>query len=150
MDGIDSALRQSNINEGNYEVAISFFGTAQAHPMFAFETPFLLSNVNCAKGLSYPMVQETESCGTVDLEELIAASTAGWDTEAQKEAIEKIVYTLNETVPILPLYTKYSKYVTSNGLRTDWGEDDTLYQNSAGDDSFVVIKILNGELKALN
>lgn len=150
VDGIDSALRQSNINEGNYEVAVSFFGTAQSHPMFAFETPFLLSNVNCAKGLSYPMVQETESCGTVDLEELIAASTAGWDTDAQREAIEKIVYTLNETVPILPLYTKYSKYVTSNGLRTDWGEDDTLYQNSAGDDSFVVIKILNGELKALN
>ena len=150
VDGIDSTLRQSNINEGTYEVAVSFFGTGQAHPMFAFETPFLMSNVNCAKGLSYPMVQETQACGTVDLEELIAASTAGWDTQAQREAVEKIVYTLNETVPILPLYTKYAKYVYSDGLRTDWGENDGLYKNSAGDDSFVVIKILNGELKPLN
>lgn len=150
VDGIDSTMRQGNINDGAYEVAISFFGTGQPHPMFAFETPFLASNVNCAKGLSYPMVQETEICGTVNLEELIAASTAGWDTAAQKEAVAKIVYTLNETVPILPLYTKYSKYVSSEGLRTDWGEDTSLFQNSAGDDSFVVIKILNGELKALN
>ena len=150
VDGIDSTLRQSNINEGAYEVAISFFGTAQAHPMFAFETPFLISNVNCSKGLSYPMVQETECCGTVDLNAEITASTAGWDTEAQKEAVGKIVYTLNETVPILPLYTKYSKYVTSDGLRTDWGDNDALYQNSAGDDSFVVMKILSGELKSLN
>lgn len=149
VDGIDSTMRQSNINEGSFEVAISFFGTSQSHPMFAFETPFLVSNVNCAKGLSYPMIQETESCGTVDLNELIAASTAGWDTQAQKEAVEKIVYTLNETVPILPLYTKYSKYVYSDGLRTDWGENDGLYKNSAGDDSFAVIKILTGELKSL-
>lgn len=150
IDGIDSTMRQSNINDGTYEVAISFFGTSQPHPMFAFETPFLASNVNCAKGLSYPMVQDTEVCGTVNLEELIAASTAGWDTDAQKESVSKIVYTLNETVPILPLYTKYSKYVSSAGLRTDWGEDESLYKNSAGDDSFVVIKILNGELKSLN
>lgn len=150
IDGIDSTMRQSNINDGAYEVAISFFGTSQPHPMFAFETPFLVSNVNCAKGLSYPMVQQTESCGTVNLEELIAASTAGWDTGAQKEAVSKIVYTLNETVPILPLYTKYSKFVSSEGLRTDWGGDESLLKNSAGDDSFVVIKILNGEMKPLN
>ena len=96
------------------------------------------------------MVQQTESCGTVNLEELIAASTAGWDTGAQKEAVSKIVYTLNETVPILPLYTKYSKFVSSEGLRTDWGGDESLLKNSAGDDSFVVIKILNGEMKPLN
>lgn len=150
VDGIDSTMRQSNINDGAYEVAVSFFGTGQAHPMFAFETPFLVSNVNCAKGLSYPMVQETESCGTVNLEELIAASTAGWDTEEQKDAIQQIVFTLNETVPILPVYTKYSKYVYSDGLRTDWGENDALYQNSSGDDNFAVIKILTGELKPLN
>ncbi len=148
VDGIDGTMRQSNINEGNYEVCVSFFGTGQSHPMFAFENPLLVSNVNCAKGLSYPMVQETEACGTVDLEAAIAASTAGWDTEAQREAVAQIVYTVNETIPYLPLYTKYSKYVSSDGLRTDWGENTDLYKNSAGDDNFVVIKILTGELKA--
>ena len=55
--------------------------------------------------------------------------------------------TVNETVPYLPVYTKWSKYITSNGMRTDWGTDDSVYKNSAGDDNFAVIKILNGELK---
>lgn len=150
FEGIDSTMRQTNIDEGNFEMAISFFGTGQPHPMFAFETPLLISNAKVSKGLSYPMVQETEVCGTVDLQAQIAASTAGWDEAAQREAIGQIVYTVNETVPFLPLYSKYSKYVYSDGLRTDWGDDETLYQNSAGDDNFAVIKILNGELRPAN
>lgn len=150
FEGIDSTMRQTNITEGNFEMAISFFGTGQPHPMFAFETPLLVSNANAPKGLSYSMTQDTECCGTVDLSALIAASTAGWDLEAQKAAVQQIVYTVNETVPIIPIYTKYSKYISSNGLRTDWGSDETLYQNSAGDDSFAVIKILTGELASID
>lgn len=146
FDAIDGTMRQSNIDEGTYQLAISFFGTGQPHPMFAFETPLLVSNANAKKGLSYPMVQTTERCGTVDLKELIAQSTAGWDADAQKRTVEQIVYTVNETVPFLPLYTKNSKYISSDGLRTDWGEDESLYQNSAGDDSFAIIKILRGEI----
>lgn len=92
------------------------------------------------------MVQNTESCGEVDLAALITASTSGWDLDAQKDAVQKIAQTVNETVPYLPLYTKWSKYVTSEGLRTTWGADESLYMNSAGDDSFVVIQILNGQL----
>ena len=57
--------------------------------------------------------------------------------------------TLNETVPIIPIYSKWSKNLSSNGLRTDWGTDDALYLNSAGDDNFAVIKILTGELRPL-
>ena len=146
FEGIDGTMRQANIDEGNFQLALSFFGTGQPHPMFAFETPLLVSNANAAKGLSYPMVQDTEACGKVDLKELIAASTAGWDVDAQREAVGKIVYTVNETVPFLPLYTKNSKYISSEGVRTDWGADTALYQNSAGDDNFAVIKILKGEL----
>ena len=68
-------------------------------------------------------------------------------SESQRDAVEKLVLTVNETVPYLPVYTKWSKYITSNGMRTDWGTDDSVYKNSAGDDNFAVIKILNGELK---
>ena len=149
VNGIDSTMRQNNINSGDYEIALSFFGTGQPHPMFAYETPLLISNVNAPAGLGYSMVQDTEACGQVDLSELITASTAGWDEEAQREAVEKIALTVNETLPYLPIYTKWSKYITSNGMRTDWGTDKSLYQNSAGDDNFEVIKILNGELKPL-
>ena len=150
IDGIDSTMRQTNIIEGEYQVAVSFFGSAQPHPMYAYETPLLVSNVNAPSGLNYPMVQETESCGTVDLSELLVESTAGWDTEAQKAAIEKIALTINETVPYLPIYVKNSKYISSRGLLTDWGTDESLYLNSAGDDSYVVIKLLRGEIAPID
>jgi peptide/nickel transport system substrate-binding protein len=149
FEGIDPNSRQSNINEGNFELALSFFGTAQPHPMFAFETPLLMSNANVSKGLSYPMVQKTEKYGDINLEELIYASTKGWDIDKQKEIVEKIVLTINDTVPYLPIYSKWSTNLSSKGLKTDWGSDDSLYLNSPGDDNFAVIKILNGELKPI-
>jgi len=149
FEGIDPNSRQSNISEGNFELALSFFGTAQPHPMFAFETPLLLSNANVTAGLSYPMMQNTERYGEIDLEELIYASTKGWDTEKQKEIVEQIVVTVNDTVPYLPLYSKWSKNLSSKGMRTDWGSNESLYLNSAGDDNFAVLKILSGELKPI-
>ena len=147
--GIEESQRQTNINEGNFQLALSFFGTAQPHPMFAFETPLLMSNVNASHGLGYSMIQETEDYGTVNLEDLIYESTEGWDEEAQKESIEKLVVTLNKTVPYLPLYTKWSQNLSSAGLRTQWTGDEGLYLNSPGDDSFTVIKLLSGDIKPL-
>jgi len=149
FDGIDSTLRQSNIEEGNFEMAMSFFGTGQPHPMFAYETPLLVSNLRASRGLNFPMTQETERFGTVNLEEEITASTAGWDMDAQREAIERIAGTVNETLPYLPIYTKYSNFISSRGMRTIWGADESIYMNSAGDDSFVVIQILNGDLQPI-
>lgn len=147
--GIEESQRQTNINEGNFQLALSFFGTAQPHPMFAFETPLLMSNVNASHGLGYSMIQETEDYGIVNLEDLIYESTEGWDEEAQKESIEKLVVTLNKTVPYLPLYTKWSQNLSSDGLRTQWTGDEGLYLNSPGDDSFTVIKLLSGDIKPL-
>ncbi|HSP47620.1 MAG TPA: ABC transporter substrate-binding protein [Clostridiaceae bacterium] len=149
FEGIDPNARQTNINEGTFQLALSFYGTGQPHPMFAFETPLLVSNAKVAKGLSYPMSQNTAIAGQVNLEELIYQSTAGWDAEAQKAIVEKIVYTVNETVPYIPIYSKWSTNLSSKGMRTDWGSDEDLYLNSAGDDNFAVIKILNGELKPI-
>jgi peptide/nickel transport system substrate-binding protein len=150
FDGIDSQIRQTNINEGKFELALSFFGTGQPHPMFAYETPLLISNVNAPKGLSFPMEQDTKAVGKVNLEELIYQSTQGWDSDKQREVVEKIVYTVNETVPFIPIYSKWPQNISSEGLRTDWGSDEELYLNSPGDDNFAIIKILNGELKPIN
>lgn len=150
FDGIDPNSRQSNINDGKFELSLSFFGTGKPHPAFAFEGPLIISNANVSKGLSYPMDQNTAIAGVVNLENLINESTEGWEVNVQKEKIEKIVYTINETVPYLPIYTKWSKNLSSEGLRTDWGTDKDIYLNSAGDDNFAVIKILSGELKPLN
>ena len=144
--GIEESQRQTNINEGNFQLALSFFGTAQPHPSFAYDVPLLMSNVNASRGLGYNMVQETERYGVVDLEEMLYQSTAGWDVEAQKECIEKLIVTLNDTVPYLPLYTKWSKNLTSDGLRTEWTGDEGIYKNSYGDDNPAIIKLIHGEI----
>ncbi|WP_277587306.1 ABC transporter substrate-binding protein [Psychrobacillus antarcticus] len=149
FDGIDALVRQTNINDGNFDLALSFFGTGQPHPFFAYETPLLMSNLNAPKGMGYSMTQQTESVGHVDLAELLNQSTQGWDDEKQKMVVEKIAYTVNETVPYLPIYSKWAQNISSEGLRTDWGSDEDLYLNSAGDDNFAVIKILTGELKPI-
>lgn len=145
FDGIDPNSRQTNINEGKYDLALSFFGTGKPHVAFAFETALLVSNANVPKGLSYPMTQTTDA----NLEDLIKEATEGWDMDLQREKIEKIVYTIDETVPYIPIYTKWSNYVSSEGMRTEWDGDEDLYLNSAGDYNYVVIKILNGDLKPL-
>ena len=149
VDGIDDNARQTNITNGDYQLALSFFGSGQPHPYYCYEVPLVQSNENATVGLAYPMEQDTKAFGKVDLAQLLTESTAGWDADAQKDAINKVAVTVNETVPYIPLYVKNTKYVTSDGLRTDWGTDDSLYQNSAGDDSFVVIKLLRGELKPI-
>ena len=81
---------------------------------------------------------------------MLTESTRGWDEDAQKKIVEKIAYTVNETVPYLPIYSKWTQNITSDGLRTEWGGNDDLYLNSAGDDNFAIIKILNGDLKPID
>lgn len=149
FEGIDANSRQANITEGNFQLALSFWGTAQPHPMFAFETPLLVSNAKAAKGMGYPMKQETAAYGALDMEQLIYDAAKGWDVDAQKLIVEKLVMTINDTVPYIPIYSKWSTNLSSKGVRTDWGTDEGLYLNSAGDDNFAVIKILKGELKPL-
>lgn len=145
--GIESTQRMPNIVEGKFEMAMSFFGTGQPHPMYAYEGPLLASNTTSGGvGISFPLVQET-SMGTVDFSDLLNKSIQGWDIDAQKEIISKIAVAFNETLPIVPLYMKESKHLTSNGFRTVWNGPEELYKNSAGDDNFVVYQLLHGMIE---
>ena len=44
--GIESTQRTPNIVEGKFEMAMSFFGTGQPHPVYAYEGPLLASNTS--------------------------------------------------------------------------------------------------------
>lgn len=142
--GIESTQRTPNIVEGKFELAMSFFGTGQPHPMYAYEGPLLASNTSSGGvGISFSMVQDT-SMGKIDFRQLLQESIQGWDTDAQKATVSKIAVAFNETLPTIPLYTKQSRNLTSNGLRTVWNGPEELYKNSSGDDNFVVYQLLNG------
>jgi peptide/nickel transport system substrate-binding protein len=148
FSGIESTQRTPNINSGNFEMAMSFFGTGQPHPMYAYEGPLLASNTGAGGvGISFPMVQKT-SRGTVDFKALIENSVKGWDVPAQRKIISELAVAFNELLPVLPIYTKQSRNLTSNGLRTVWEGPENLYRNSAGDDNFVVYQLLHGMIRA--
>lgn len=148
FNGIESTQRTPNINSGKFELAMSFFGTGQPHPMYAYEGPLLASNTGSGGvGISFPMVQKT-SRGTVDFTALIENSVKGWDVAAQRAIISDLAVAYNELLPVLPIYTKQSRNLTSNGLRTVWEGPENLYRNSAGDDNFVVYQLLHGMIKA--
>ncbi len=148
FNGIESTQRTPNINGGKFEMAMSFFGTGQPHPMYAYEGPLLASNTGAGGvGISFPMVQKT-SRGTVDFKALIEKSVKGWDVAAQRAIISELAVAFNELLPVLPIYTKQSRNLTSNGLRTVWEGPEYLYRNSAGDDNFAVYQLLHGMIKA--
>ena len=149
--GIEASQREPNIYRGAFEMALSFWGTGKPHPRYAFEGPLLYSNVRAqGPGIGFD-IEQTTSRGAVNFEELIVNSAEGWDVEAQKGMISDLVYAFNETLPILPVYTKSPKNVTGMGIRSDWPDfSDPIFQNSPGDDNFAVISILRGTLQPLN
>ncbi len=148
FQGIESTQRTPNIVAGKFELAMSFFGTGQPHPMYAYEGPLLASNTSAGGvGISFPLTQKT-AAGTVDFGQLLTDSIKGWDVGAQRVIVGKIIAAFNETLPVLPIYMKESRNLTSNGLRTVWEGPANLYKNSAGDDNFVVYQLLHGMIRA--
>jgi peptide/nickel transport system substrate-binding protein len=149
--GIQSSQRVPNISKGDFDLALSFWGTGQPHPKFAYEGPLLYSNIKASgPGIGFDMVQETGR-GKINFEELIEDSALGWDIDKQKEIITKIAHGFNETLPILPIYTKESKNVTGANIRSKWPEfDSPIYNNPPGVDNFAIILILRGTLEPIN
>jgi hypothetical protein len=86
--------------------------------------------------------------GEVNFNTLIQDSVKGWDVEQQKKIISNLAIAFSETLPVLPIYSKQARNLTSNGSRTDWEGPEHLYRNSAGDDNFVVYQLLHGMIKA--
>jgi len=141
------------VNRGEFEMAIRAWGAGDPHPHFSFRADLFTHNIEAAEGpgMSFPMVQETEAVGTIDLEEAVVASAEGLDVEAQKEKVTKVALAFNELLPIVPLWERYGNNPCMEGLHTTgWlPEGDPIYRNSPYTDSFVVIMILDGTLKPL-
>ena len=148
--GIESSQREPNIARGDFDMALSFWGTGKPHPKYAYEGPLLYSNNRAqGPGIGFDLEQMT-SQGKVNLEDLVINSAEGWDIEEQKRQISDLVYAFNETLPILPVYVKSPKNVTGAGIRSEWPDfSDPIFQNSPGDDNFAVISILRGTLKPM-
>lgn len=143
-----------DIDEGSFQMAIQSWGSStNPHPHFSFVAAFFTQNTRSpggpTPGMSFPLQQETEVAGAVDLEALVVASAEGLDEERQKAQVTTIAKVFNELLNIIPLYERYGNNAALEGVRVSaWpGDDDPILQNSPYADGIPTMLMLEGRLE---
>jgi len=139
-----------DVNEGRFQMAIRGWGAANPHPHFSYVQNLFTHNITPPTGgMKFPMVQQTESVGTIDLEEAVVRSAEGLDEEAHRELVARVAKAYNELLPNVPLWERYGNNPALDGVRvTGWPPDDhPYYGNSPYADAFVTLMILDGTLR---
>jgi peptide/nickel transport system substrate-binding protein len=144
----------TDVLEGRFQMVIQAWGSStNPHPHYSYVQDFFFQNTRVetetARGMDFPLVQETDVAGEVDIEELVVASGEGMDIERQKEQIEQIALVFNELLNIIPLYERYGNNAALEGVRVaEWPEDDDpILENSPYADGIPTMLMLTGELE---
>ncbi len=139
---------------GNFQMVIQGWGSGNPHPHFAFVADLFTWNTpaGAGPGMAYPLIQKVDALGgEVDLDAMITASAQGLDLEAQKDLIGKLALAYNELLPNIPQYERLGNNPAPEGIRVKgWpAVGDPIFENSPYADSFTVMLILDGTLKAV-
>ena len=96
----------------------------------------------------FPLVQETEVAGEVDLDQLTVDSALGLDEQAQIANLTTIAQVYNELLPNIPLFERYGNNAALEGVRVEaWpADDDPILQNSPYADGIPTMLMLTGNL----
>ncbi|HEX5505274.1 MAG TPA: ABC transporter substrate-binding protein, partial [Thermomicrobiales bacterium] len=145
------------VDKGNFQLTVTGWGNStNDHPEFSYDAVLFLHNTRAAnnggKGMDFPLKQQTDAVGAVDLEQLTIDSAKGLDEAKQKENVTTIAKAFNELLPVIPLYERFGNNpVLEKGDKvrvTGWpADDDPILKNSAYADSFVIMMMLEGKLK---
>jgi len=154
--GITFTQHDIDVQDGKFEMAIRAWGAGNPHPNFSFNfnlrTPYnqTISGVGdpSKPGISFPLVQQTDVLGEVDLNAMVVASGAGSDLAAQKAVINDLALAYNELLPQIPLWERYGNNPAPEIRVTGWPPDgDPVYQNGTYNDPFVIVLMLTGRLQ---
>ncbi|MBA3274572.1 MAG: ABC transporter substrate-binding protein [Chloroflexia bacterium] len=145
-----------DVDQGNFELAVRGWGSsANPHPHFSYTTAFFVHNTlavnNSGEGIAFPLEQETEVAGTVDINEVVVRSALGLDVEAQKAEVTTAAKVFNELLPKIPLFEKYGNNAALEGVRVAaWpADDDPILLNSPYADGIPTMLIYQGLLEPL-
>jgi peptide/nickel transport system substrate-binding protein len=143
-----------DVNQGNFDIAIRGWGSSNnPHPHYSYAQAFYTHNTlaqnDGGEGISFPLVQETEVAGEVDLDAMTVASAEGLDLNAQREDITTIAQVFNELLPIVPLFERYGNNAALEGVRVEaWpADDDPIWENSPYADGIPTMLMYTGALK---
>jgi len=143
-----------DVEDGKFQMAIQAWGTStNPHPHYSFVADFFTQNtrteVGPKPGMKFPLTQETDVAGTVDIEALVVASAEGLDVEQQKAQVTTIALVFNELLNIIPLYERYGNNAALEGVRVAaWpADDDPILKNSPYADGIPTILMLTAQLE---
>jgi peptide/nickel transport system substrate-binding protein len=153
--GYQSAERADIQKEGRYQILMDL-GTYYIPPYPFASYRYMLDAprnnpeaANGQTGMNWSW-QQTGPDGTeMNLPDLLKGAATGLDLEAQKPYVEQLALLVNDQLPVLPLFQRYSTDPINTAARaTGWLPlDHPIYQNNQGSDNYVSIQILNGMLK---
>lgn len=149
--GYPSSERATAQKEGKYQILVDLsIYYNPPHPFTAYNYYLNAPRNNPGNelpGMGFPFEQTVEG-EKVNIPDLLKAASAGFDFEAQKPAIQKLALLVNQELPVLGLFERYSTDVINEGTRiTGWREfNDPIYKNNQAD-LYIAIQLLEGELK---
>jgi peptide/nickel transport system substrate-binding protein len=143
-----------DIDKGNFQLALHSWGnSSNPHPHFSFTTAFFDRNTlavnNGGEGIAFPLQQESDVAGTVDLNDLTVQSAQGLDEAQQKAQVTTIAQVFNELLPKIPLFERYGNNAALEGVRVAaWpADDDPILQNSPYADGIPTMLMYEGKLE---
>jgi peptide/nickel transport system substrate-binding protein len=143
------------VDKGDFQMAIQAWGAStQPHPHFSFVQDLFTHNIPIAankggKGMAFPLKQNTDASGPVDLEQLVVNAPLGLDEAAQRVSVTQAAIAFNELLPMVPLFERYGNNPALEGTRVvSWPPDsDPTVLNAPYGDNFTIMLLLTGDLK---
>jgi peptide/nickel transport system substrate-binding protein len=137
----------ADVNAGNFQIAFMGWGIGNPHPQGSYIQGLRTHNTTPpGGGMKYPLKQ-----GAVDFDALINDMGEGFDTNRQKDPVTRAALAFNDLLPVVPLWERYGNNPVNDKRRvTGWPADnDPIYKNAFGTDSWVIILITEGKLRKI-
>jgi len=156
--GVTYSEHPALIKSGKFQMAIREWGAGNPHPQFAYSIDFNAYNrtggeveasTEAGPGMDFPLVQQTECCGEVDLSDLTMKAGLGKDKDEQMKYINELAMAYNELLPQIPLWERYGNNPAVEGVRVkQWPPDeDPVYLNGTYADPFSIVLLVTGRLE---
>lgn len=153
--GVNFQQHPVDVRAGDFELAIRDWGNAFPHPQFSYSTDFNSYNytggtatATAGPGMNFPLQQETDVLGEVNLEEMTVQAGVGGSIEEQKGVINDLALAYNELLPQIPLWERYGNNPVPSVRVTGWPPDgDPIYQNGPYGDPFIISLLIDGTLQ---
>ena len=151
--GYQSSERATVQSDGKYNILVDlaiYYNPPNPRTSFNYYLNAPRNNPNKdgkPAGFNWSWTQKGPDGKEVNIPDLLAAAIAGTDVAAQRKAIETLSLLVNEELPVISFFERYSNDPINTKTVTGWLPlEDKIYKNNQTD-NYVGIQLLDGTLK---